>query len=213
MSSSLYEKETYWSRFAADFEEKNTYVVGKDNFDKLGTYLETFSDMGHLLELGCGNGTYTKILCSKADAIVATDYSDEMLATLPARLANYSNIRFQKENCFDLSFEPSTYDTVFMANLLHIIPEPEKALNECHRVLKPGGRLIVVSFTVETLSQEHIEGLQKRYVDAYGLPSPHSYMLTQASAETMVTDTGFEVCSNVLVGDTMKAIVVEARKK
>jgi len=56
------QKETYWSRFAADFEERNYYVVGKADVELILNKVASLKNLRNVLELGCGNGTYTKVL-------------------------------------------------------------------------------------------------------------------------------------------------------
>lgn len=129
-------RETYWSQFAADFEEKNNYVVGLENLQLMYDQLGTIKDLGYTLELGCGNGTYSKVIRPNLTSLIATDYSEEMLEVAKRNLSDHSNITVQKENCFALSFNDDSFDTLFMANLLHIIPTPELALKEAYRVLK-----------------------------------------------------------------------------
>ncbi|PIE79893.1 MAG: methyltransferase type 11, partial [Candidatus Delongbacteria bacterium] len=53
---------------------------------------------------------------------------------------------------FDLPFDENQFDTVIAANILHIIPTPEKAMAEIKRVLKPGGLLIAPTFLWKELS-------------------------------------------------------------
>jgi ubiquinone/menaquinone biosynthesis C-methylase UbiE len=99
--------------------------------------------LGNVLELGCVNGTYSKVLDRKAKTLLATDFSDEMVSASKARLKEFGNIKIEKANCFDLPYPDEKFDTVFMANLLHIIPEPEKAIAEVKRVLVPKGGLLL----------------------------------------------------------------------
>ena len=137
----MMEKETYWSEFADDLEEQTNYVVGENDIEVTKTFLAQQQTLGKTLELGCGNGTYSKILIREAEYLTATDFSDEMVAVSKKRLKGIGNISVEKANCFSLSYPDSSFDTVFMANLLHVIPEPEKAVAEGKRVLKKNGKL------------------------------------------------------------------------
>ena len=131
----MIEKETYWSKFADDLEERTNYVVGKNDIEIIESFLSKQKALGKTLEVGCGNGTYSKILIREAEHLIATDYSDEMVAVTKERLKGMGNISVEKANCFSLSYPDSSFNTVFMANLLHIINEPEKAVAEGKRVL------------------------------------------------------------------------------
>ena len=204
------EKETYWSKFANDFEERTNYVVGKNDMELIETFLSKQKALGRTLEVGCGNGTYSKILILEAENLTATDFSDEMVAVAKERLKGVENVSVEKANCFNLSYPDSSFNTVFMANLLHIIREPEKAVAEGKRVLKKNGRLIVISFTTEGMTFFNKLGMIYRYLKTYGKPSPTAQTLTVQKTRDMVKNCGFEIEEAKLIGNKSKAIFIIA---
>ena len=204
------EKETYWSKFANDFEERTNYVVGKNDMELIETFLSKQKALGRTLEVGCGNGTYSKILILEAENLTATDFSDEMVAVAKERLKGVENVRVEKANCFNLSYPDSSFNTVFMANLLHIIREPEKAVAEGKRVLKKNGKLIVISFTTEGMTFFNRLGMIYRYLKTYGKPSPTAQTLTVQKTRDMVKNCGFEIEEAKLIGNKSKAIFIIA---
>ncbi len=58
----MQDKEVFWSRFANDFEKRNTYVIGEQDMHIVLNKVSKFSSLGNVLELGCGDGVYTSIL-------------------------------------------------------------------------------------------------------------------------------------------------------
>jgi ubiquinone/menaquinone biosynthesis C-methylase UbiE len=204
------EKETYWSKFANDFEERTNYVVGKNDMELIETFLSKQKALGKTLEVGCGNGTYSKILILEAENFTATDFSDEMVAVAKERLKGVENVSVEKANCFNLSYPDSSFNTVFMANLLHIIREPEKAVAEGKRVLKKNGKLIVISFTTEGMTFFNRLGMIYRYLKTYGKPSPTAQTLTVQKTRDMVKNCGFEIEEAKLIGNKSKAIFIIA---
>ena len=204
------EKETYWSKFANDFEERTNYVVGKNDMELIETFLSKQKALGKTLEVGCGNGTYSKILILEAENLTATDFSDEMVAVAKERLKRVENVSVEKANCFNLSYPDSSFNTVFMANLLHIIREPEKAVAEGKRVLKKNGKLIVISFTTEGMTFFNRLGMIYRYLKTYGKPSPTAQTLTVQKTRDMVKNCGFEIEEAKLIGNKSKAIFIIA---
>ena len=77
--------------------------------------------------------------------MLATDYSDGMIAQ--AKKGDCpANLRFEVADATALPYGENAFDAVLIANALHIIPEPEKALREIDRVLRPGGLLIAPNF-------------------------------------------------------------------
>lgn len=206
-------KEVYWSRFASDFEEKNNYVVGKHNMKALLYKVSECQNLGKVLELGCGNGTYTRALLDNADHITTTDFSDEMIKEAKVRLKKYDNIHVEKANCFSLQYEDHSFDTVFMANLLHIIPDHDLAIKEASRVLKRNGQLIILSFTVEQMSTIQIMKMMYRYIKTYGKPSPHAKKLFIKDFSNSLEDLGFCIQYADILGNDMKALFIKATKE
>jgi len=204
------EKETYWSRFATDFEERTNYVVSNDHIELIKAVLSKQTDLGNTLELGCGSGTYSEILARQARHLTATDYSDEMVAFSKQRFESVENVTVEKANCFSLSYLEFSFDTVVRANLLHVIPEPEKAVQECKKVLKQNGRLIIVSFTTEGMGVFSKLGMIYRYLKTFGKPPPTAHKLTVQKTKTMLSDCGFKVDQARLSGHRSKAIFVNA---
>ncbi len=98
-----------------------------------------------VLEIATGPGLLAKHVAPAARTMLATDYSDGMIAQ--ARKGGCpANLRFEVADATELPYADDSFDAVLIANALHIIPEPEKALGEIDRVLRPGGILIAPNF-------------------------------------------------------------------
>ena len=77
--------------------------------------------------------------------MIATDYSQGMIKE--ALKGEYSDkLRFEVADATDIPYEDASFDVVLIANALHVMPEPEKALKEIDRVLRPEGILIAPNF-------------------------------------------------------------------
>ena len=99
-----------------------------------------------VLELATGTGLIVKHIVSAAKHIEATDASAEMIAE--AKRDNCSaKLYFSVQDMFRLPYAPQSFDVVIVSNALHIVPQPEKALQEIKRVLKEDGVLIAPTFT------------------------------------------------------------------
>ena len=207
------DKEQHWSRFARDFEERNAYVAGKQNIDEIRCILSTLALTGRVLELGCGNGTYTGILAEKAEHVLATDLSEDMVASARVRLKDLSNVQVERQDAFALSYPDGVFDAVVMVNLLHVVPDPQNVVAECRRVLKPGGQIVVVSFTTDGMGLLAKLGLVYRYRRAYGKRPKASQVLTVAGTRSMVGAAGFAVRDADLIGVGCKAVFVHAAKQ
>ena len=99
-----------------------------------------------VLELATGTGLIAKSIVNAAAHIEATDASVGMIAE--AKRDNQSaKLHFSVQDMFRLPYADKSFDVVIVSNALHIVPQPEKALAEIHRVLKDDGVLIAPTFT------------------------------------------------------------------
>ena len=99
-----------------------------------------------VLELATGTGLIAKSIVNAAAYVEATDASVEMIAE--AKRDNQSaKLHFSVQDMFRLPYVDKSFEVVIVSNALHIVPQPEKALAEIHRVLKDDGVLIAPTFT------------------------------------------------------------------
>src|SRR5207244_4512201 len=99
------------------------------------------------LDLGCGTGHFTRRIAERLPQgnIIGMDNDPKVLA-LAEQLAmqeQIANARFQLGNALALPFPDNTFDLIFLHLLLLHFREPLAVLQECCRVLKSGGRLVV----------------------------------------------------------------------
>ena len=106
-----------------------------------------------VLDIGCGTGSLAiaaRRRVGSAGAVTGVDASTEMIATA-RRKARNAGVDARFENAFvqALLFPDASFDVVLSTLMLHHLPRParQQALREVRRVLKPGGRLLVVDFT------------------------------------------------------------------
>ncbi|MBD5152140.1 MAG: class I SAM-dependent methyltransferase [Oscillibacter sp.] len=98
-----------------------------------------------VLEIATGPGLLAKHVAGAAKRMVATDYSDGMITE--AKKGDYpANLTFETADATALPYKDNSFDVVLIANALHVMPNPEKALSEIDRVLRPGGVLIAPNF-------------------------------------------------------------------
>ena len=86
---------------------------------------------GKLLDVGCGSKPYKDTYFSAATSYVGVDYASEK--SRPDIIAS----------ALSLPLDNESFDTVVSTELLEHVPDPLRALREMHRVLKPGGHLIL----------------------------------------------------------------------
>ena len=115
-------------------------------YEKMYALIQPVVKAKTVLELATGTGLIAKHIVNAAAHIEATDASPEMIAE--AKRDNHSaKLYFSVQDMFCLPYAKESFDVVIVSNALHIVPQPEKALAEIHRVLKEDGVLIAPTFT------------------------------------------------------------------
>ena len=138
------EHKNFWDRNAGRYDR----FMRKDRaaYEKMYELIRPIVKAKTVLELAAGTGMIAKNIVIAAAHIEATDASAEMIAE--AKRDNRSaKLHFSVQDMFSLPYEGNSFDVVIVSNALHIVPQPEKALAEIHRVLKGDGVLIAPTFT------------------------------------------------------------------
>lgn len=138
------ERRDFWGRNAIRYDR----FMRKDQaaYEALYAQIRPVVKDKTVLELAAGTGLIAKNIVGGARHIEATDASPEMIAE--AKKDNHwKKLHFSVQNMFHLPYADGSFDVVIAANVLHVVPEPEKALGEIRRVLKDDGVLIAPTFT------------------------------------------------------------------
>ena len=138
------ERKNFWDRNAGRYDR----FMRKDGaaYDEMYALIQPIVRHKTVLELASGTGLIAKHIENAAAHIEATDASAEMI--LEAKRDNQSaKLHFSVQDMFRLPYADKSFDVVIVSNALHIVPQPEKALDEIRRVLKDGGVLIAPTFT------------------------------------------------------------------
>lgn len=204
--------EEYWSRFPDTYDEKMEYVVGKELRVAIVQELNGLPDLGELAELGCGTGIFTETIVQRARSMVATDLSDSLLAVARGRIGDHPKVTIQKENCMATSFPSESLDSVFMANLIHVIESPGALLEECYRILREGGILVIVTFTDQGMKPWEKLKMGLRFLKAWGKPPAHTHSFNPEGLASMMKDAGFAIKTSKVVGDNTRALYVIGQK-
>ena len=143
-----------------------------------------------VLDVGCGTGNYTIELAKRGADVVGVDSSEEMLIWARQKAQGERlKVNFQVADALNLPFPDESFDLILSNGLLCFLKEPEKALMEMHRVLKPGGGLAVgvLNKWSPWAFFRRIKGLYKDtiYTQAYFISPPE--------LEGLIRRAGFDV--------------------
>lgn len=95
-------------------------------------------------DLGCGTGQVAAALAPWVKRVVAVDGSLDMLAAARERLGSLRNVSVKSGSLEALPVPDAELDIALLSLVLHHVPDPGRALAEVGRVVKPGGRVLVV---------------------------------------------------------------------
>jgi ABC-2 type transport system ATP-binding protein len=187
--------------------------VGKEIQQDILKLLSSEHNFGKVIEFGCGTGFFTQAIANNADHVTATDLSEQMLDKTKKKLKNFKNISIQKADCENCNFPSSKFDTVFMANVIHFINNPDKALLESYRILKKGGLIILVDYTSYHMKWKDKMGVGMRFVSKCGIPPRHFQThITPDELRSLTENAGFKIIKIKLIGDKAKALYLKGRK-
>ena len=122
-------------------------VLSEQESELGGTYdrfLLRFIPVGcaRALEIGCGIGTFTRLLARRTDHVTATDLSGEMIRIARQRSTGYPNIDYSIGDVLEMDLPASLFDCIVMIATLHHLPT-EPVLEKLKRALTPEGVLIL----------------------------------------------------------------------
>ncbi|MCR4739324.1 MAG: class I SAM-dependent methyltransferase [Lachnospiraceae bacterium] len=159
--------ESIWDKFASVYGSFVTATPGnKKAYEAIYKRIRTVVKDKEVLEIATGPGVIAKQVAAEAKSMIATDFSEKMLA-VAHRGEVPSNLKFEQADACDLPYEDNSFDVVIIANALHIIPEPEKALAEIRRVLKEDGILVAPNFIHD--NKNRISGAFSKALSAAGV--------------------------------------------
>ncbi len=107
-----------------------------------------------ILEVGCGAGLLCLELAQKAQSVTGIDVSHVVLnfASQVQEIVRAANVTFQHGDAENLAFAHERFDLVICSEVLEHLLDPERALAEIQRVVKPGGTVVLTTPSAESLS-------------------------------------------------------------
>ncbi|MCP4302632.1 MAG: metalloregulator ArsR/SmtB family transcription factor [Gammaproteobacteria bacterium] len=112
--------------------------------------------LGDLLDIGCGQGRLLKLLASRAHRVVGvdTDPTARRLARAEMLLAGLPNCTLRQGDMFSLPFNDGEFDTIILDDVLTTTRQPKKAIEEALRLLRDGGRILLLASVGDTATAD-----------------------------------------------------------
>jgi len=186
----------YWERHSRGYD-RSLKVLRKPLPRMLELTSNAVTGATRVLEVAAGTGLVTTVIAGAAREVVATDYSEAMVALLESRVRDrsLSNVTCQRADIYALSFEPASFDAVVAANVLHLVPDFGGAVAALRRVLRPGGKLVAPTFCHD---QTLRSAVVSRLLSLTGFPSHRRF--TASSLRSTLDSAGLRIVTEETLG-------------
>ena len=152
---------TYFDGLAGRFGRE--YVPGRSWKGLAETLLKLLPPMV-IADLGAGEGTFSQLLAHRAQLVIAVDNSEKMVefGRDLARRHGVANLEYRHGDLEAPPIDEGSVDLAFFSQSLHHAPHPRKAVDAAYRILKPGGRIVVLD-----LVRHNFEEAREMYADLW----------------------------------------------
>ncbi len=139
----------HWNRRAPHFDEDFGHSIRtpaeRAAWDRILDLVLAGRGALDALDAGCGTGFLAFELAARGHHVIGVDFAPAMIAEARRKAAERGvSIRFEEADAEQLPFPPGSFDLAISRHLLWTLPHPEAAIDEWIRVLRPGGRLVIV---------------------------------------------------------------------
>src|SRR5215469_10669728 len=139
----------HWARRAPHFDEDFGHSIRtpaeRAAWDRIFDLVLTGSQPLDALDAGCGTGFLSFELAARGHRVTGVDFAPAMLAEARRKAAERTvSVGFEEGDAEHLPFPPASFDLAISRHVLWTLPHPEGAIDEWIRVLRPGGRLVVI---------------------------------------------------------------------
>lgn len=140
-------------------------VAGR--FDRVYGPGRSWQAFGHLLlrvlpplvvaDLGAGEGLLSELLARRCKKVIAVDNSEKIVAfgAAKAKKNNLKNLEFRLGDLQNPPIDPNSVDLAILSQALHHAEEPGKAIAAAHRLLKPGGQIMILDLLKHNFDRAH----------------------------------------------------------
>jgi ArsR family transcriptional regulator len=134
-----------------------------------------------IADLGAGEGVFALLLAQRATKVIAVDSSAKMIEVGSAQVQRHGlkNVEFRLGDIEEVPIDDSTVDLVFFSQSLHHALHPERAIHEAWRILRPGGRVMILDL------------LKHRFEEAREIYADEWLGFSEAELVTMLGKAGF----------------------
>lgn len=137
------QQQLYFNQIAGRFDR--SYGPGR-SWQAFGQMLLRILPPVVVADLGAGEGLLSELLARRCKKVIAVDNSEKIVAfgAAKAKKNGLKNLEFRLGDLQAPPIDPQSVDLVVLSQALHHAKEPDKSIAACHRILKPGGQLLIL---------------------------------------------------------------------
>ena len=142
----------YFDKLAGKFGR--TYIPGR-SWQALAHGLLRLLPPLVIADMGAGEGTLSQLLARTAKQVIAIEYSEKMVeyGARIARENGFTNLEYRLGDLEEPPIESESVDVVLFSQALHHAARPQRAVESAYRILKPGGRILILDLASHTYEQ------------------------------------------------------------
>lgn len=176
-----------YDQMAAVYDQRwSSYIANTLSFLKTWAHL---SPTATVLDVACGTGELERLVLTEhpIQTMVGVDISEKMLLVAQQKLQAYPNVSFHTAPASALPFADHSFDVIVSANSFHYFDDPNAALVEMKRVLKPDGNVIILDWCKDYFFCKILDLVLKIFDPAY------QQCYTQTEFHQFLKSAGFEI--------------------
>ena len=198
----------FWNKISPVYDLFEN-VYNRKVYKGTGIKVAEFIDKNDsVLECACGTGAITEEIAKKCRHVLATDFAEGMLKRASKKCRKYGNVSFRQEDITDIKSADSSFDKAVAGNVIHLLPEPEKALNELLRVVRPGGKVIIPTYI--NMAKDS-SGFAVKFIEKLGAEFKRQFDID--SYKKFFEDKGFKDVEFYVVDGRMPCAIAVITKK
>ena len=153
--------QVYFNQVAGRFDR--SYGPGR-SWQAFGHLLLRIIPSLTIADLGAGEGLLSELLARRAKKIIAVDNSEKIIAfgAAKAKKNGLKNLEFRLGDLQNPPIDPHSVDLAILSQALHHAEEPAKTIQATHKLLKPGGQIVILD-----LLKHNFEKARELYGDRW----------------------------------------------
>lgn len=170
------QQQLYFNQIAGRFDR--SYGPGR-SWQAFGQLLLRLLPPLVVADLGAGEGLLSELLARRCKKVIAVDNSEKIVefGIAKAKKNGLKNLEFRLGDLQDPPLEPHSVDLIILSQALHHAKQPDQSLAACHRILKPGGQIMILD-----LLQHNFAKARELYGDLWlGFPESDLHRWLEAA--------------------------------